>query len=348
MLYFQAVKNNPISYHILMYTITLRPRALRLFVLLVSLFCSAQVFAQNVNTHVNTDSITVGQIFEYSLTVQLNQEYQRVQFPDTNSFPSSIEMTERQQFKLSEFSDSLVYNLQYFGNQDLQISSLPITIFTETDSTVVYSDPVLIYFKNVVAEGDTTLKPMKPIFAFPRPWWPWVLAGLALAAFLVWWFRYRDQTEEPTVEAPRIEPFYNPLDALESKLMTIKKDSSIAETKNFKYFYSELGDAIRAYYEELYNIPALESTSGELIRYLGAYGVDDTLREKTRVILRKADLVKFAKYTPTLDDAWKTYELAMEFLERAKLADSARVARLKAKYNEQFKIQLPEQEKQDM
>ena len=347
MLYFQAVKNNPISFHILMYILTLKPGALRLFLLLVACLCSMQVVAQNVNTHVSTDSITVGQIFKYSLTVQLNQEYQRVQFPDTNAFPSSVEFTERQQFKLSEFSDSLVYNLQYFGNQNLQISSLPVTIFMDTDSTVIYTDPVLVSFKNVVAEGDTTLKPMKPIYAFPRPWWPWVLAGLAIIALLIWWFRFRDRAEETSIETPEIEPFYNPLVALESKLQAIKKDSQLAETKNFKLFYSELGDAIRAYYEELYKIPALESTSGELMRYLGAYGVDDELTEKTRLILKKADLVKFAKYTPTLDDAWKTYEMALEFSERAKLADSARIARLKAKYNEQFEMEIPKQEKQD-
>jgi len=246
----------------------LRLSALRLFILLVSCLCTVQVFAQKVNTRVSTDSVTIGEVFEYALTIQVDQEYQRISFPDTNSFPSSLELIERQQFKLSEFSDSLVYNLQYFGTNDLEISTLPVTIFLEDDSITVYTDPVLVNFKTVVAEGDTTIKAMKPIFDFPRPWWPWILAGLALAGFLLWWFKFRkvpDAEEEPKQE---IEPFYNPLKELEKELMDIKENSEIAQTKDFKLFYSEVGDAIRTYFEDLYNIPALESTSSELLRYL--------------------------------------------------------------------------------
>ena len=325
----------------------LRLIALRLFILLVSCLCTVQVFAQKVNTRVSTDSVTIGEVFEYALTIQVDQEYQRISFPDTNSFPSSLELIERQQFKLSEFSDSLVYNLQYFGTNDLEISTLPVTIFLEDDSITVYTDPVLVNFKTVVAEGDTTIKAMKPIFDFPRPWWPWILAGLALAGFLLWWFKFRkvpDAEEEPKQE---IEPFYNPLKELEKELMDIKENSEIAQTKDFKLFYSEVGDAIRTYFEDLYNIPALESTSSELLRYLDAYGVDDTLTDKTRIILRKADLVKFAKFTPTLEDAWNTHENALEFLEKAKLTDSARISRLKVKYNEQFIQTSTQTEKED-
>ncbi|HBX67719.1 MAG: hypothetical protein CL670_11150 [Balneola sp.] len=325
----------------------LRLSALRLFILLVSCLCTVQVFAQKVNTRVSTDSVTIGEVFEYALTIQVDQEYQRISFPDTNSFPSSLELIERQQFKLSEFSDSLVYNLQYFGTNDLEISTLPVTIFLEDDSITVYTDPVLVNFKTVVAEGDTTIKAMKPIFDFPRPWWPWILAGLALAGFLLWWFKFRkvpDAEEEPKQE---IEPFYNPLKELEKELMDIKENSEIAQTKDFKLFYSEVGDAIRTYFEDLYNIPALESTSSELLRYLDAYGVDDTLTDKTRIILRKADLVKFAKFTPTLEDAWNTHENALEFLEKAKLTDSARISRLKVKYNEQFIQTSTQTEKED-
>jgi len=58
-------------------------------------------------------------------------------------------------------------------------------------------------------------------------------------------------------------------------------------------------------------------------------------------------LVKFAKFTPTLEDAWNTHENALEFLEKAKLTDSARISRLKVKYNEQFIQTSTQTEKED-
>lgn len=318
--------------------ILLKPLALRLSGLLILLFLSPNIQAQSVRTNINTDSLSIGDTFRYSLIIQQDQEFIKIEFPDSVSFPPTVEVLDRQQFKLSQFTDSLIYNLQYFGNNDLNLPEMPVTFYAEDDTIKVTTEPALLYFKSVVAEGDTTLKPMKPNFDFSRPWWPWILAGSLLIAFLIWWYKFREEPEETaTVPEVEIKPFYNPIKELEKSLYDVKENSAISETKNFKSFYSEIGDAIRTYFEELYNIPALESTSTELIRYLDAYGVDDTLTEKTRIILRKADLVKFAKFTPTLDDAWKTFDHAIEFLERAKLADSARISRLKATYEEQFK-----------
>lgn len=326
----------------------LKRSALHLYILLFSLVCSADLFSQSVRTYVDTDSLKIGDTFQYAFTLQLDKEYENIAFPDTNSFPLSLELIDREQYKLSEFTDSLIYNLQFFGNEDLQIDALPVTLLSEEDTSTIYTDPVLIRFKTVVAEGDSTLKPMKPIFSFPRTWWPWILALIALAGFLLWWFKFKEQPEEDPVEPePEIEPFYHPIKELEKTLKAIKNKSNIEETKDFKSFYSEVGDAIRTYFEELYKIPALESTSTELIRYLDAYGVDDVMVDKTRTILRKADLVKFAKFTPTLDDAWNTFDEAMHFLGQAKKVDAARVARLKKKYNEQFKPK-PLENKQEL
>lgn len=298
---------------------------------------AGSIWAQSLDSRVSTDSLTIGETFEYALILQMDQEYERIQFPDTNAFPPSLELLNRQQFKLSEFSDSLIYSFQYFGNEDLQIPPMPVTLYSADDSTTLFSEPVALFFKTVVARGDTTLKPMKPNFTFGRMWWPWILAALLLSAALVWWFYFREE-KEAEIEEPEkeIKPFYDPLKELEKTLQSLKDNSALAQNRDFKSFYSTLGDAIRRYFEDLYRIPALESTTSELLRFLEAYGVDDDLTEATRKVLRKADLVKFAKFTPTLDDAWNTHEEALVFLKRAKLADASRISRLKAEYNEQF------------
>ena len=318
------------------------------FCLLLFCLLDIQVQAQTVKTYVSADSLTIGEKFEYSLTLQLDQEYNNIIFPDTNAFPPSVDLIEKRQFKLSEFADSLVYSLQFFGNDDLQIPSLPVNLYTDTDSSELYSEPVTLFFKTVVAEGDTTFKSLRDNFEFPRALWPWILALLLLAAFAYWWFKLRENEEQDQKDKiSAIDPFYNPLEELEKTLMVIKRDSDLAQTKNFKSFYTAVGDSIRKYFEDLYNIPALESTSTELLRYLDAYGVDENLIEPTRKVLRKADLVKFAKFTPTLDDAFATHDLAMEFLEQAKKTDAARISRLRTEYNRQFIINTSKKDQEE-
>ena len=123
---------------------------------------------------------------------------------------------------------------------------------------------------------------------------------------------------------------------------------NIAETRDYKYFYSTVSDSIREYYEELYQIPALESTTREVLRYLDAFGVDHEMIQSTRSVLNKSDMVKFAKYEPTLDNAWICYADAIDFVERAKLIDASRIARKKANYESQWAKPTSEDEEQEV
>lgn len=332
-----SLLQNSTNYKSLMKFISLRLSALSTFIFLFTIVSPQNAAAQSVRTYISTDSLSVGEIFDYSLVLQLDEEYNRVIFPDTTEFPSSLELTERQQFKLSQFSDSLTYRLQFFGTEDIRIPPLAIQLYSDEDSITVYTEPVTIFFKNIVEEGDTHIMPLKPIFEFPRAWWPWIIVAILLAAFLVWWFKFREVPEvDQSKPLPQIKPFYNPLSELETTLNKIKNESKIAQTKDFKSYYSEISDAIRRYYEDLYNIPALESTSRELLRYLEAYGTDQEMINITRKTLLNADLVKFAKVTPTLEDAQQTYQLAVDFLDRARVADNARISHLRERYEAQF------------
>lgn len=134
---------------------------------------------------------------------------------------------------------------------------------------------------------------------------------------------------------------------LEQTLISLKEDYNLSQTKDFKYFYSTISDSIRRYFEDLYEIPALESTSREVLRYLDAFGVDHEMIQSTRKVLNRSDMVKFAKFTPTLDSAWNTYAEALDFLERAKLIDASRVARKKSEYEARWEEVEPSSENMD-
>ena len=72
-----------------------------------------------------------------------------------------------------------------------------------------------------------------------------------------------------------------------------------------KEYYSQLTDIARNYIEEAIEIPAMESTTSELITALKAASLkkkmtlsQETIRTCLERVLKQADLVKFAKSKP--------------------------------------------------
>ncbi|MFV1884644.1 MAG: hypothetical protein ACMZ7B_09165 [Balneola sp.] len=310
------------------------------FLLFAGLLGATSVsYAQNSSAASSKDSLTVGEVFSISVKLQLDQTYDRVIFPDSSSFPSVLELLNTQQFRVTDFADSVLYTLQFFGNTNLTLPPFPVFLVNARDTSVVFTNPVALYFKSVLPSEDAELKPLKPIFdIFGFPWaLTIILLALILAVALAFYTWKKRANAEPVQKEVEFDPFISPLAELESTLSYLKQEYDLAATKDYKYFYSSLSDSIRAYFEELYNIPALESTSRELFRYLDAFGVDHEMIKSTRQVLNRSDMVKFAKYTPTLDDAWTCYQYSIDFLDRARLVDASRISRKKAMYEAQFK-----------
>ncbi|MFA5667600.1 MAG: hypothetical protein WC967_00020 [Balneolaceae bacterium] len=312
----------------------------KLLFFLLSIFFALNTtsVAQSVSTNGPTDSLTVGERFNFALKVQSDKQYDKIIFPDSTFFTNHIEFVERKQFRVSNFADSVNYSLQFFANKDINIAPLPVQIVAGKDTTTLFTSVYPLHFKSVITEQTEDFAPLKPIFDFAMIIWPWVLAALLLG--VVAYFLYRKYRKKPEVVEEvevKVPVFINPLQTLEQRLSEIKHEHSNRIEKDYKHFYSELGDSIRLYLEEVYSIPALESTTRELMRYLEAFGVDLELASETRAILTEADMIKFAKTTPTLDQSWQAFQRGLTFYERAKSYDIQRIARLKERFEAQFK-----------
>ncbi|MCR9132805.1 MAG: hypothetical protein NXI08_09535 [bacterium] len=325
-----------------------RLKRIRFFLLslVIATGTSLHVQSQNVVLSTDTDSVSVGDVISLNLKIQLNQSADELLFPDSSSFPPDLTYLDLQRFQLTDFADSLRYRVQYFANQDVYIPGFPIGVVTGTDTTTLYSNSLTIPFRSILPTKDAELKPIKPILPFDRFPWAVLLIILVLIAAAIWAYLTFTKKEEPAVVQKIVQPipFQSPVLQLEQTLVSLKEDYNLSQTKDFKYFYSTISDSIRRYFEDLYEIPALESTSREVLRYLDAFGVDHEMIQSTRNVLNRSDMVKFAKFTPTLDSAWNTYAEAMDFLERAKLIDASRVARKKSEYEAQWEEVEPSSE----
>ncbi|HLR25877.1 MAG TPA: hypothetical protein VK112_08400 [Fodinibius sp.] len=290
-----------------------------------------------INEYTAVDSLSVGDTFDFSITLDREGEFDKIIFPDTSSFAGAIEMRSRTQFKPSAYKDSIHYRLQSFATSDTVLPALPVHLINGQDTTTLYTNSIPIGFRTVLAKDDDAFRPLKPIFDFAVAWWPYILGFLLLcaAAYILYRYFTREEpvTEEPPIFAPT--PFVNPLSELRNDI-TALEDRHPQSKEEFKDFYIELGDAIRRYFEELHQIPAMESTSGEILQKLRQKAIDNRLLEDTRAVLREADIVKFANFTPSTDQAQQALRKAHDFLDRAEEIDSPRVEQLERNHQQKM------------
>jgi hypothetical protein len=279
-------------------------KKMKLTTYIALLFFGTVVFAQQkpLTTSINVKQNKIGAEFKLSLKA-ITDTSARVVFPKLKNV-GALEVIQSYPVD-TVWKDRLyelvkTYGLTQFDSGTYALPAVKILI----NNKPFYSDSLRVQVANVVV--DTLKQKMfdiKPIAQGTSSYsWIWnivlVLLVLAAAGFGFYWWRKRKQnTVEAAEEAKSpIEKATNMLNVLEKKQLWQKGE--------VKSYYSELTAIARNYIEEAIAIPAMESTTAELIAALQNASkhrkmelTAETIENLERV-LKQADLVKFAKSKP--------------------------------------------------
>ncbi|MFV5701543.1 hypothetical protein ACM55F_06690 [Flavobacterium sp. XS2P12] len=271
---------------------------------LLLLLLSTAVFAQQkqVVTSIDTIKNKIGAEFKLSIKTTVDTS-SKVIFPNLKnigaleiiqSYPIDTIKTDGRYELIKK------YGLTQFDSGRYVIPSIKIFI----DSKPYMTDSLLVEVANV--QVDTLkqkmfdIKDIAPADNSIGDWWKYLLiiALVVGIGVLIYWVikkRQQKKLQEEIYKTP-IEKATSLLDTLEKKELWQKGE--------VKAYYSELTDIARNYIEEAIEIPAMESTTSELIQGLRAASVKKkmTLSQETienlERVLKQADLVKFAKSKP--------------------------------------------------
>ena len=284
--------------------------------------CASVSYAQQAEVTANVDSLTVGDRFELSLFLGHDGTREAL-FPHRLLPDSLAEAGGR--FRLGDFEilsvlneggrpydnggriDSVVYEATSFALDSAVVASITLGLASEVDTLLGEAPGITIPVASLVGADAMSIRDITPLAEFERPVWPWILGILALVAVILalWW--YRRKGEPDTMEAdyapePALPAFDEAMDRLSS---LDSEDLSIPE--RIKPFYVELTDILRTYVGRRADVPALESTTRELLERLArtpAAGiVPSEVLGEIRHILSEADMVKFADWKPVPDSA---------------------------------------------
>ncbi len=276
--------------------------ALSFVLVLTSWFLNAQV-----TSAVDSTSIKIGEQITYRIQVETDTT-SLVVFPEGQTF-SPLEMIES--YKVDTLKNNDKYNLikkyglTQFDSGAYTIPRQKVIIGSKT----FFTDSLKVEVNNIAV--DTTkqgLYDIKPIIKVDKTgsnWWKYVLLTLliiSIIGFLIYWFIWRKKPLSEEEQMALLPPYDR------AKLALKKLDEShYLEHENLKDYYSDLTFIIRKYLDEKVYDRALESTTDELISRLTLLKEGNQVDISTEdiknleSILKRADLVKFAKGTPDVE-----------------------------------------------
>ncbi|VXB22232.1 conserved exported hypothetical protein [Flavobacterium sp. 9R] len=274
---------------------------IKLYLLFIVL--STSLFAQQkqVLTSIDTTKNKIGAEFKLTLKTTVKAT-SKVTFPNLKNV-GPLEVIESYPIDTVKKNDQLElvkkYGLTQFDSGKYTIPSVKILI----DKKPFFSDSIKVEVANVAV--DTLKQKMYDIKGIIKAqdswgnWWLYLLIALVIiGAVAYWYFKIRKKTvvSEVVVYKTPIEKATSLLNTLEQKELWQKGD--------VKAYYSELTDIARNYIEEAIAIPAMESTTAELVAGLKAASQKKKMKlsqetiENLERVLKQADLVKFAKSKP--------------------------------------------------
>jgi hypothetical protein len=210
-----------------------------------------------------------------------------------------------------------------------QIPSVEFIIRHANGSTSALKSPPLLLTVNNPKGVDQMAGPadIKEIIYEDRNFediMPWLIGVVLLGSIGIGaWFFYKKWKEKSSI--PIIQIVKQPPHIVAERLLKELKTKQLWQKGDIKEYYYELSHILRGYIEEAFDIPALESTTDELMQRIQSrkgsgriLSDDPILLQKVQDLLETADLAKFAKVIPPEEFHDKLWADALNIVDKTK------------------------------
>lgn len=272
--------------------------------------------AQTYDAYATADSVTIGERFEIAVVVE--HDGSRTPLFPHQFLPDSL--AERPAFEIGGFTflgnstparrqispnwvvDSLRYEVATFEIDSAYVPMLPIGLASESDTLIAGTSGVLVWIASLVPDDADAIRDITGLADFPGIPWFWYAIPILVLLLAFWLWRRNRQPVELEADDYRPEPEEPAWDEAQRRLRALET-TDLANPDNIKPYYVELSELLRTYISRRAHVPALETTTRELILRLRQAISDGVVREdiirELEAVLSNADLVKFADMHPS-------------------------------------------------
>jgi hypothetical protein len=277
------------------------PCLLVLFLVLAALSASAQSAASAV---LDRPVVETGDTFSLRVLVGGTQvEPKKVDFAAWHaaSFPPENVLS-RSAWSRSGSRWVQQFTLIAFDSATLRLPPLTVRLHL-SDSAL--TNPLELIVRPTPARADlSAADPIRPILREPPHWTDYWLEALSVALFaalVLWYFRRKKTSPMPMPAREGLRPETPPETPLHEQILgqlAILEQQKLWKQGRAVQFYAELSLLVRSYLERRFGVPALESTTREILPMLPKTDFPAALSEALRHLLHEADMAKYADRLP--------------------------------------------------
>ena len=207
------------------------------------------------------------------------------------------------------------YSLAVFGSGDVALPPWKMVVKQDSLFAVASTDSIRVTLSSVLDDSlaAAKIRDLKPQANLPLAQWPWWVGGavlVLLALAFAWWLRRRRRPRAAILPMVRRRP----ADEVALEALRRLETRRLPVDGKFKEYYVAVSEILRRYLEDGFGVAALEETTEELLYDLGRHGFDRELLNRVRSMSETSDLVKFAKYEPTIEDAVRELDRVRDFV----------------------------------
>lgn len=287
-----------------------------------------------------------GRIAAQSVTVEAKIDSLQILIGEQAKIQLQVAMDAKQRALFPVFTDTLVHGVeivevakpdtQFLNDRQRLLITQEYTV-TSFDSALYYLPPMIVTVDNkpyktkalalkVYSVPVDTLNAdqffgQKAVMKAPFAWEDWYgLIGFSLLAIplliLLIYFIIRVRDNKPIIRKVKVEPKLPPYQMAMKEFERIKAEK-VWQKGRSKEYYTELTDALRVYIKDRFGFNALEMTSSEIIAKLQEINDKEAISD-LRYLFQTADLVKFAKHDPQMNENDANLINAIDFINETK------------------------------
>lgn len=301
--------------------------------LILSLFIATEAFsAENkarISAKFTPDSIAIGEQFKLrvEVTKDLMQEIALPEFKN-NMFNERFEILSSSPLDTIDKKDRSItlskeYLMTVFDPGFYTTGRFPVLVASRNSLDTLFSDEQLSLMVTTYEIDTATMEIFDIVEPLDMPLKFGEFSGylfgsllvIAALVFLIMWlvrhFKISRKAERKQEKA---------------HVIAIRKLESLHHQKlwqssKHKLYYTSLTDILREYLERRYGVKAMEMTTPEIMDALRDIDLPAVSRDNLKLLLARADFVKFAKFTPEASDNETSYTWAYYFVEETKVLE---------------------------